>query len=114
MCGKWALRVIVNMNSCGPLFSLALQKGMAGCNFSKKPKDSVATEQLVINLSKTDKAFVSDVKYSSDSYKGTFASSKSISESMTSKLKHSQTPVSAFLGIKIFIRKKLKGWRELE
>lgn len=74
----------------------------------------MATEQLVINLSKTDKAFVSDMKYSSDSYKGTFASSKSITERMTSKLKHAQTPVSTFLSIKIFIRKQLKGWRELE
>lgn len=89
-------------------------KEWLGAISARSPRTSVATEQLIINLSKTDKAFVSDVKYSSDSYKGTFASSKSISESMTSKLKHSQTPVSAFLGIKIFIRKKLKGWRELE
>lgn len=89
-------------------------KEWLGAVSARSPRTSVATEQLVINLSKTDKAFVSDVKYSSDSYKGTFPSSKSVSESMTSKLKHSQTPVSAFLGIKIFIRKKLKGWRELE
>lgn len=68
----------------------------------------MATGHLVINLSKKDKAVVSDEKYSGDSYKENFASSKPVLERMTAKLKHTQTPVSIFLSLKIFIRKKLK------
>lgn len=68
----------------------------------------MATGHLVINLSKKDKAVVSDEKYSGDSYKENFASSKPVLERTTAKLKHTQTPVSIFLGLKIFIRKKLK------
>lgn len=86
---------------------------MAGCDFSKK-LECLGGYKAAINLSKKDKAVVSNVKYSGGSYKETFASSKSISERMISKLKHTQTPVSTFLSVKIFIRKKSKGWRDLE
>lgn len=70
---------------------------------------SVATGQLVMNLSKKDEAVVSDVKYSGDSYKETFASSKPSSERTTSKLKHTQTPVSTFLRRQDIYQEEVEG-----
>lgn len=79
---------------------------MAGCSFSRK-----LAGQLITNLSKKDKAVVSDAKYSGNRHRETFASSKPISERMTCK---TQTPVNTFLSITIFIGKKLKGWSTAE
>jgi len=86
---------------------------MAGCDFSEKLESS-SGYRAAINLSEKGKAVVPNVENSGDSYKETFTSSKSVSERMNSKLKETLTPVSTFLSVKTFIRKKSQGWRDLK